>query len=179
LFKIHALNLANEEKYYPDTSHYFWIDLGGSHIMRGFPDAVHKILDNPTPKISCGYIHYRPDSELYPIENFMKNGGKCCIGSGCFSVETSYINKFYKDIFEILEEQISLGVGHAEEQCMVYSYSKHPEWFNLYFADYYSLVTNYHQTVEDIQCVQNNFIQNAQKAGRIDLVNLAINSISN
>ena len=177
LFKIHALSLAKEGNYFPDTSHYFWIDLGGSHIMRGFPDAVYKILDNPRPKISCGYIHYRSDSELYPMKEFMKNGGKCCIGSGCFSVETSYIERFHISMFDILNEQISLGVGHAEEQCMVYSYSKHPEWFNLYFADYYSLITNYHRTVEDIQCVQNNFIRNAQNAGRSDLVNLATNSI--
>ena len=177
LFKILALNLAKQGNHYPDTSHYFWIDLGGSHVMRGFPDAVCKMLDNPRPKISCGYIHYRSDSELYPMKEFMKNGGKCCIGSGCFSIETSYVERFYEDIFQILIEQISLGVGHAEEQCMVYSYSKNPEWFNLYFADYYSLVTNYHETVEDIQCVQNNFINIARSVGRTDLVELAINSI--
>ena len=177
LFKILALNLAKEGNHYPDTSHYFWIDLGGSHVMRGFPDAVHKILDNPRSKISCGYIHYRSDSELYPMKEFMKNGGKCCIGSGCFSIETSYVERFYEDIFQILNEQISLGVGHAEEQCIVYSYSKNPEWFNLYFADYYSLVTNYHETIEDIQCVQNNFINIARSVGRTDLVELASNSI--
>ena len=177
LFKILALNLAKEGNHYPDTSHYFWIDLGGSHVMRGFPDAVYKMLDNPRPKISCGYIHYRSDSELYPMKEFMKNGGKCCIGSGCFSIETSYVERFYEDIFQILNEQISLGVGHAEEQCIVYSYSKNPEWFNLYFADYYSLVTNYHETIEDIQCVQNNFINIARSVGRTDLVELASNSI--
>jgi tetratricopeptide (TPR) repeat protein len=177
LFKFKALQLAKQGNYYPDTTHYFWIDLGGSHVMRGFPNAVYKVLDNPRPKISCGYIHYRPDSQLYPIKEFMKNGGKCCIGSGCFSVESIYIERYTKDIFEILNEQINLGVGHAEEQCMVYSYSRHPEWFNLYFADYYSLVTNYHRSIEDIQCIQTNFISNAKNAGKIDLVQLALNSL--
>ena len=177
LFKIFAINSAKQSKYYPETTHYFWLDVGGSHVMRGFPDAVCKILDNPRSKISCGYIHYRSDSELYPMKEFMKYGGKCCIGSGCFSVESLYTECFYNDIFEILDKQIDLGIGHAEEQCMVYTYSRHPEWFNLYFADYYSLITNYHATIEDIQCVQSNFIENARNAGRIDLVELAINSI--
>jgi len=177
MFKLHALNLAKQGNYYPDTSHYFWIDLGGSHVMRGFPDAVHRMLDNPRPRISCGYIHYRPDSELFPMKEFMKAKNNCCIGGTCFSVESEYVERYYNDIFEILNEQISLGVGHTDEQCIAYSYSKNPQWFNLYFADYYSLVTNYHETVEDIQCVKTNFINIAKNAGRTDLVELAINSI--
>ena len=68
-------------------------------------------------------------------------------------------------------------MGHAEEQCMVYSYSRNSHWFNLYFADYYSLITNYHETVEDIDCVQNHFIRNATNAKRMDLVELAVRSI--
>lgn len=174
VFKIYAIHLANEGNFYPNTTHYCWIDLGGSHVMRGFPDSVHKILKNPTPKISCAYIHYRPDTELYPMKEFMKNGGKCCFGSGCFTVQKEYTEKFYKDMFDILREQISIGVGHAEEQCMAYCYSRHPDWFNLYFADYYSLITNYHKTLEDIECVKLHFIENAKKAGRNDLVELAL-----
>jgi hypothetical protein len=59
----------------------------------------------------------------------------------------------------------------------IYSYSRHPHWFNLYFADYYSLITNYHNTVEDIDGVKQHFIQNASRSGRTDLVKLALESI--
>jgi hypothetical protein len=177
LFKIHAINLAKEGNYYPDTSHYFWIDLGGSHVMRGFPEAVYKMLDNPRPKISCGYIHYRSDEELKNAKQFIMQRNNTCIGGGIISIESNFVNKFYNNIFEILNEQISMGIGYSDQQCIVYSYSRHPEWFNLYFADYYSLVTNYHKTIEDIQCVQNHFILNAKRSGKTDLVELALNSL--
>jgi hypothetical protein len=177
MFKVYSLQLAKEENYFPETTHYAWIDLGGSHVMRGFPDAACKMLNNPRTKIACGYIHYRPDSELYPIKNFMTVGNKCAIGGTCFTVESDYVQRFYKEMFDILEEQISLGVGHADEQCMTYCYSRRPEWFSLYFADYYSLMTNYHQTVEDIDCVKWNFIEKAKSAGKTDLVEMALRSI--
>jgi hypothetical protein len=177
MFKFYAINLAKQGNYYPDTSHYFWIDLGGSHVMRGFPDAVYKMLDNPRPKISCGYIHYRPDSELLDGKKFVMTGNNTCIGGTTFSVETSYVELLFNNIIEILGEQIESGYGYSDQQCMAYSYSKNPEWFNLYFADYYSLVTNYHETIEDIQCVEHNFINIARSVGRTDLVELVINSI--
>ena len=175
MFKIYAIQISKQNNYYPHTSHYFWLDFGGSHVMRGF-DKISNVLYNPRPRIACGYIHYRPDSELYPMKDFMKNGGKCCIGSGFFSVETTYVERFCEDMLKILNEQISLGVGHAEEQCLVYSYSRNPEWYSIYFADYYSLITNYHRTIEDIPCIIYNFINNAKQCGRMDLVELAIKS---
>jgi hypothetical protein len=70
-----------------------------------------------------------------------------------------------------------LGVGHAEEQVMVYVYDQHPEWFSLYFGDYYSVATNYHKTVEDHACVQYNFILNAAASGNHALAEEARNSI--
>jgi hypothetical protein len=177
MFKIYGIKLAKQENYYPETSHYFWIDFGGSHVMRGFPDAVCKMLDNPRPKISCGYIHYRSDDELKDYTGFVMQGNNSCIGGGVISAESNYVEKFTNGIFEILNEQISLGIGYSDQQCITYLYSRKPEIFNIYFADYYSLVTNYHETVEDIQCVETHFINNAKKAGRTDLVDLALKSI--
>jgi len=177
MFKFHAINLSKQGNYYPNTSHYFWIDMGGSHVLRGFPNAVYKMLNNPRPRISCGYIRYRSDEELKNHKKVIMDRDNTCIGGTCFSVENIYVEKFHKNIFEILNEQISLGVGYSDQQSMIYSYSRNPDWFNLYFADYYSLVTNYHKTIEDIQCVENNFINVAKSAGRTDLVELALNSI--
>ena len=104
-------------------------------------------------------------------------GNNTCIGGTTFSVETSYVELLFNNIIEILGEQIESGYGYSDQQCMAYVYSRNSEWFNLYFADYYSLVTNYHETIEDIQCVEHNFINVAKSAGRTDLVELAINSI--
>ena len=175
MFKIYAIHISKQNNYYPNTSHYFWVDFGGSHVMRGF-DKICNVLDNPRPRIACGYIHYRSDSELNNAKHFVMQQNNTCIGGGFFSVEASYVDRFFNNIIDILNEQISMGIGYSDQQCIVYSYSRHPTWYTIYFADYYSLITNYHRTIEDIQCVIHNFINNARRSGRMDLVELAIKS---
>lgn len=176
-FKFVAIHLSEKNNYFPNTTHYAWIDLGGSHVMRGFPNDVYKMLDNPKPKFSCCYIHYRSKDELYPIKE--KNGlaGKCGIAAGAFTIEKEYVVSVYDKLFQILKEHISLGVGHAEEQIIIYCYDKYPELFNLHFGDYYSIITNYHQTHEDLECVKAHFISNALRDGNYGVVELCVNSI--
>lgn len=178
MFKIHALHLCHSNDYFPNTKHYVWIDLGGSHVMRGFPDSIEKLLDTPRDKIGVCYIHYRSKNELYPIKE--KNGimGKCGIAAGIITAERMYIPEFNEKMFSILNEHILQGVGHAEEQIMTYCYTENPGLFTLHFGDYYSIATNYHRTVEDLGCVQYNFIQPAYSDGNIELVKLVSQSMN-
>lgn len=177
MFKIYAVYIAYQRADFPST-HYMWIDIGCSHVVRNIPDAVTPILTNPRPKIACCYIHYRPHEELYPITEYFATGGKCGIAAGIMTFESSYIPMFFTFANAVLYEQIALGVGHAEEQVLVYCYDRHPEWFSIYFGDYYSLATNYHRSVEDSPCIWHNFIRNAERAGRLDLVSQATQSFS-
>jgi len=169
VFKFYALYLAALR--YP-SSHYMWIDLGCSHVVRAIPDAVHPILQAPRPKIACCSIRYRPRSELYPLSSYFAAEGKCGIAAGIFTVEASYVSKVFALANAVLYEQITEGFGHAEEQILVYCYDRHPEWFSLYAGDYYSLATNYHRAVEDLECIQHNFIQPALAAGRRDIARI-------
>jgi hypothetical protein len=178
MFKIHALWLSYKNNYFPDSTHYTWVDLGGSHIMRGFPEAVNKLLDNPREKIGVCYIHYRSKNELYPVKERNGIAGNCGIAAGILTAQKEYIEEFHTKMFELLDLHISLGVGHAEEQIMTYCHSENPHLFTLHYGDYYSIATNYHRTVEDLQCVKFNFILNAHRYGRQDLVNSAVQSIS-
>lgn len=170
VFKFYAVSLA--ARICP-SSHYMWIDLGCSHVVRGIPDAVLPILQAPRPKIACCSIRYRSRGELYPLSSYFAAEGKCGIAAGIFTVEASYVPKFFALANSVLYEQIAEGVGHAEEQILVYCYDRHPEWFSLYCGDYYSLATNYHRAVEDLECIQAHFVQPALAAGRRDIARLA------
>ncbi len=178
MFKFQALKLA--KKHVPLSTHYIWVDIGLSFAVRNrgnFETDLTTIMNKPNEKISCCYIHYRNKNELYPMTKYLFGGGRCAIASGLISVQTDFVECLYNEMFRILYEQISLGIGHAEEQILVYVYDQHPEWFNIYYGDYGSLLTNYHRSVEDIQCIQNNFISNAKHAGKLDLVQHALNSL--
>jgi hypothetical protein len=172
VFKVYALYLASQREEFSAT-HYMWIDLGCAHVVRGIPDAIGPILAAPRPKIGCCSIHYRPPSELYPMTSYFTGHGKCGIAAGILTVEKPYVSRLFTLANAILYEQVTEGVGHAEEQILVYCYDQHPEWFSLYCGDYYSLATNYHTTKEDLPCVQYNFVERALAAGRRDIARLA------
>lgn len=170
-FKGMALHLAKRAV---EADVYMWLDLGASHVARGFPDAVTRIVESPRPKIAMCYIHYRSRSQLYPMNRYLANGGPCGVAATAFTVESAYVDKFYLAMMSVLYEQIAQGVGHNEEQAMIYVYDKYPEWFSLYFGDYQSTLTNYHRIVGDNHIVELCFIREAQNDGRADLANQAI-----
>jgi len=170
MFKLHALKLAKDA--FPST-HLAWIDLGASHVVRSFSSAAPAMLDRPNHRLSCCYIHYRSPDQLYPIRQRNGLAGQCGIAGTIFTVEKTYLDRVYAAMFGMMYTHISLGVGHTDEQIFVYLYDKHPEWFTLYFGDYFSCLTNYHSNVEDDWAIQNHFIDNARRAGRPDLVELA------
>jgi hypothetical protein len=172
VFKMYALYIAYQRQDFPST-HYMWIDIGCSHVLRDIPNAVLPILANPRPKIGCCYIHYRSSTELYPMENYFTGNGKTGIAAGLLTVEAPYISKLFTLFQSILYDQITRGVGHAEEQVLVYCYDQHPEWFSIYTGDYYSLATNYHTQREDHDCIRNYFIGPARASGREDIVRLS------
>lgn len=172
-FKIHALYIASQQ--HPNSTHYVWVDFGLAHVARSMREAVSSIVSTPRPKIGCCYIHYRSKEELYPMREYVT--GKCGIACGVISVERQYVPRLYLSFMSILHEQILDGVGHAEEQIMVYVYDQHPEWFSIYFGDYPSIATNYHATVEDEDSVQTYFIHNAEAAGRHGLAEQARRSM--
>jgi hypothetical protein len=165
-FKPLALYLAKQIR---PAKYYMWLDMGASHVARNFTPSIYRILEAPRPKIACCYIHYRPKEELYPMIRFLENGGPCGVAATLFTVEADYVERFYTAMFSVLYEQITEGVGHNEEQAMVYVHDKHPEWFDLYFGDYGSTAVNYHRVLEDQYAVNTYFIPRAPA----DLVALA------
>lgn len=150
-FKPLALYLAKQMR---PAKTYMWVDLGASHVARRLSECAPLIAAKPRPKIACCYVAYRTKNEIYPMSRFLASGGPCGMAATLLTVEADYVERFYTSMFSVLYEQISEGVGHNEEQALIYVYHRHPEWFSLYFGDYGSTATNYFETVEDGNSVE-------------------------
>jgi hypothetical protein len=175
MFKPLALLLAKQTIL---SDYYAWIDLGCNHIVRKLSEYAPKMLDNPNPKVSICYIHFRSNSEIMPMKTYMKYGGRCGIASTAYTVHTNYIEKYYNLMFSIFNEMLFNGVGHTDETAMVYAYDRQPELFNIYYGDYYSIFTNYHTPIEDHQSIKMFFIDECKRKDRYDLANEAIIKLS-
>ena len=166
MFKIIAISISKEKNFF-NTNYYAWVDFGCSHIVRDFNNSIIKMLDNPKPKITLCYIHYRTKNEMYILINTI--GGFCGIAAAIFTLEKEYILDFYNNIFTIFYELLNNNIGHAEEQILTLFYDKYPELCTINYGDYYSILTNYHDIIEDIDCIINFYINEAIKKGRNDL----------
>ena len=175
MLKFHAIKMA--EQVFPDASHYFWVDFGCAHIAAEADVYLPKMLEKPNPKVSCMYIHYRNESSVKDMTEYLKSGNPCALAATIFSVEKSYINAFYTRGLSIFYEMLSNGVGHNEEAVLIYLFNRFPEMFHLYYGDYYSTASNYHYVVRDYHAIKNFFITNALTCGRRDLVRTCVSNI--
>ena len=166
MFKIYALNIAFKRNDF-NTTHYFWMDFGSNHVVADVGLKSKVMLDNPNPKVSVVYIHYRYN-ELKSIIDFC-NGGVCGIAGGVFSVEKEYMSRFYTSMMSVFYEQLSNEVGHSDEQVLTYCYNRNPHLFTLSYGDYYSLITNYHYPVRDFGSIKKYFLEKTLAVGKIHL----------
>lgn len=172
MFKIHCLFIAKQRNDF-DTPFYAWIDFGSNHIMKNVADYAPKMLENPNPKISACYIHYRNRELLREkTEEFLRGQhGLCGMAAGIITADRDYIDRFYHAMMQIFHSHLYLRLGHAEEQVLTCCYDRFPELFTLYYGDYYSLLTNYHEPIADLESIRTFFIQPCLDAGRMDLAN--------
>lgn len=176
MFKPVALRIAKQRNDFNST-HYAWIDLGCNHIVRKLDDNVSKMLDKPNPKVSVCYIHYRGKDEITNMKSYLQYGGPCGIASTAYTVEKDYVDRYYSSMFSIFNEMLYVGYGHTDETVMVYCYDRYPEIFDIYYGDYYSIFTNYHEPIDDYNSILHFFINQAINKNRGDLAQVAINKI--
>lgn len=175
-FKITALQIAKQLNPY-QSDFYAWVDFGASHIVRNFAEYMPKILENPRPRITMCYIHYRGAHELQSMKAYFREGGPCGLAAGCFTVEATHMNRFYNGIQSIFHEMLLNGVGHSEEGSMVYFYHRYPELCTLYYGDYYSCAENYHAPRNDYHAIRWFFIEQCIQKGRPDLAKVAAEAV--
>lgn len=175
MFKVIALKLAAE--LVPDATHFAWIDFGCQHVVWEAESRLQAILDAPLPKVAMTYIHYRSHDFLKDVSRCLWTEGVCSLAGTVYTVEKSYIYHFYSLCMSVFYEQLSLTVGHNDEQVYMYVYDRYPELFTLVYGDYYSVVSNYHGPVRDYHTIKYCFINNVMSAGRRDLASTCANTI--
>lgn len=175
VFKFVALKKATE--LLPNASHYIWVDFGAQHIAWKAKEYLQKVFDNPKPKIAVNYIRYRSKNEVSDMKSFMPNYGPCSIAANMITVESNFVYKLHNRAMSVFYEQLANGVGHNEEAVLVYLFDRWPELFSIYYGDYYSTFSNYHEIVRDHSAIRWHFIQNAWNAGRKDLATVAAKAL--
>jgi len=173
MFKSVCLRIAKQRNDY-GSKFYAWVDLGCNHVLKNVAEYAPKMLDNPKPKICSCYIHYRNKDELADLHGFFREGGPCGMAATVFTAEASYIDRFYNGMMEIFHMQLCERTGHSDEQTMTLCYDRYPELFTIYNGDYYSILTNYHDTTTDLSAIKYHFIYNTMNAKRFDLAKPAI-----
>jgi len=177
MFKILGLFLAKQLNPYK-TPFYMWIDFGGSHIMRSFSEYAPQIINNPHPKISFCYIHYRDKEDLSSVHTRF-NLGYCGVAAGAITAEAEYIDQFYNGAMSIFHEMLLHKMGHGEEQVIAYFHYRYPELCTIYNGDYYSILTNYHGIRDDYSTIKRCFIIQALVKERRDIALVARDAVLN
>ena len=172
MMKIVVLQMSAQlNPFHTDT--FAWIDFGANHIPGNqLSKAAMSMCQSPKPRVSVCYIHYRSHEEIGDMRQFVP-GGPCGIAATAFTVEASYMSRFYHAMLSIFYEQIVKGVAHSEETVLTCCYDRYPELFTLSYGDYNSVCTNYHRPVESFGTIKHFFIQNTLRAGRKDLATQA------
>jgi hypothetical protein len=160
-----------------NTPYYAWVDLGCNHVLQNVSEYAPKMLDNPNPKISACYIHYRSKKELEDMNVFLADGGPCGMAATVFTAQTEYIDRFYNAMLQLFNEQLCRGIGHSDEQTMTYCYDRYPELFHIYNGEYYSILTNYHRPTADLSAIRLHFVYNCVNSGMKTLAKEAIKRV--
>ena len=162
--KLEMMKISIDENYF-HSDHFIWIDFGingQKHTKKGM---IEKMLPNIRDKFSCCYIHYRHPSFIKNYSEFYKFG-HCGIAGGVLSGNKDHIIKVYELFQQKFIEIVEKGYGHAEEQILVEIEGDHPELFEIYNGDYSSIISNYLNITEDVDCILRNFIINTRNSGK-------------
>jgi hypothetical protein len=162
VFKFVALLIAAQRNDFL-TTYYTWIDFGCSYVApTDFVISARELLDKPRPAISVCYIRHRTTDALKDSSLYCSKGS-CGVATGIMSVERNYVFKLYARFMRVFYEQLEKNIWHADEQILMYVFNRHPELFNVYYGDYRSLLTNYHDIRLDWHHIRWFFINEAVK----------------
>jgi hypothetical protein len=156
--RYHMLKETVLENYFKST-HFGWINfcilrMGLLNVME-----LQNALELKRDKFSTVYIDYITKGEVEGNDDyFFIKRGKCSMCSGFFTGSAQYMTKVCKAIEIKFLKFMEMGYGHADEQLYSPVYFDNPEWFEQYFGDYFSMITNYRKCISKPNDVINSLI---------------------
>lgn len=155
---------AMEENPFSST-HFAWLNICIERM--GYKNVAHLedvFCGPPRDKVSMAHIDYIPRSELEPVSSYLKFG-RCSFCSGFFTGRADYFKEFCDRVEAQFMTYLEAGYGHADEQLFCPVYYAKPELFEVYYADYQQMVTNYRYVYENTGITQRLVIPKSAAAG--------------
>lgn len=144
------------------STHFAWINVcieryGYKNII-----ALQDVIREYRDKFSTCYIDYIPRSMVANVPEYFK-WGRCSLCSGFFTGRGDYFLEFIQEIETQFLGYLNSGYGHADEQLYSPIFFRRPEIFQVYWADYGSMITNYVKIVDDVRSVIVHLMENSNK----------------
>ena len=144
--KFHMVKRAIEMN--PFGSKYVcWCDYGIQHVGDGSQAksaSIQEAFQQRREKPSFCYISYlAPRISLDPFQMYSFGDGRCVIAAGFFTGKNEPMLKLCDQIDQEFRKVVELGRGHAEEQLLATVHARDPTAFEMFYGDYYELITNY------------------------------------
>ncbi len=148
-----------------DSTHFAWIDFGIEHAADVNPNLVDAALGRWRDRASFCYINYRAKSLVQdPARWYGVPGcpGLCGIAGNFWTGRRDWLSKVCAAAEREFIRVVLAGYGHHDEQLVTTVEADHPEWFDVYFGDYRSVLSNYNGIEEDFKSIEEYFLKNCQ-----------------
>lgn len=125
------------------STHFAWLNICIERM--GYKNVAH--LDEiftgpPRDKVSTVHIDYIPQTLLTNPKEYYEFG-RCSLCSGFFTGNAKNMTLFAEKIIEKFMYYLELGYGHADEQLYLPVFYENRELFEVYYGNYFDMITNY------------------------------------
>jgi hypothetical protein len=104
----------------------------------------------PRDKVSTVYIDYLSEAIIADPKEYYRFG-RCSLCSGFFTGNAENMSLFATKIIEKFMYYLELGYGHADEQLYSPVYFENRDLFELYYGDYFEMITNYRGLYDNVK----------------------------
>jgi hypothetical protein len=148
-----------------NSTHFSWLNICIERM--GYSNLQHldEIFLGPLrDKVSTVYIDYIPKSLVDDTKQYFEYG-RCSLCSGFFTGRADYMLRFCNAIEAKFLEFVEKGYGHADEQLYSPVYFENRDLFEVYYGDYFQMISNYRGMYENYTMPLRLLIPKSAQAG--------------
>jgi len=128
---------------YFNDQYYAWLDFGLMYCVGNYPNQIIRALQQYRDKASFMMIEYIPENVVRNNQLYYQNGGMRSIAGGFWTGNKDYLYNVCIEGHKIFIDTVNAGYGHSEQNIIPIIYFNNPNWFELYYGDYWQLLNNY------------------------------------
>lgn len=145
------------------STHFAWINSGIEHNGIRNIYSIKESLEQYRDRISLCYVAYKDETET--TDRYFFKAGQCTMASGFFTGNKHYMTLFVSDMIVKFHYFLEKEMAHSDEQLISSVYfsqrNNNSDWFEFYYGDYTSIITNYTIIYENVDSIFLHFIKPA------------------